>query len=49
MTIVFMKLKYVLLKEILKDNDFAGLNLAVIFNGKEVIYKIILYLYKSNF
>ncbi len=46
---VFVELKHVLPKEILKDSDFVGLNLVVAFNGEKVAHAIILHLYKSNF
>ena len=45
---VFVESKYVLLKEIPEDSDFAGLNLAVAPNGEKIAYTIILHLYKSN-
>lgn len=45
---MFVKSKHLLLKEILENSDFAGLNLEIATNGKEEAYKIILHLYKST-
>lgn len=44
--IIFVKLKYILLKKILKNNDFVGLNLVVVINGKKEMHAIILHFYK---
>lgn len=46
--IIFEELKYVLSKKILKNNDFAGLNLTVAANEDKKAHSIILHLYKSN-
>lgn len=46
--IVFIKLKHVLLKEILENSDFAGLISALAANREKEAHAIILHLYKSN-
>lgn len=43
-----MKPKHILPKKISNNNYFAGLNLAIVTNGEEEVYVIILHFYKSN-
>lgn len=45
---VFIESKYFLPKEILEDSDFTSLNSVIAPNREEVVYTIILHLYKSN-
>lgn len=45
---VFVESKYILPKKIPENSDFACLNSAVVTNGEEKAYTIILHLYKSN-
>lgn len=45
---VFVELKYILLKKILEDSDFVGLNSAVAFVEEKAVHAVILHFYKSN-
>lgn len=47
-TTIFLETKYILLKKILENSNFADLNLVVVLNREEKIYIIISHFYKSN-